>query len=263
MLKKVTLLGAFLVALIYSLAPAVAQQDQAIRSIKSAGVVRIAFAESPPFAVKNPGTNSWEGFNVDMANDLATALGVRLEIVDSTWATMINALLAGQADVLMASTFATPERAQSVVFTDSYITAGELILVHKDSPYQKHEDLNQSGIVITALTGTTNERTARTLFPEAEVRALATENQVAPVLEVANGRADANVADANSAKRFVRLNPDSPIRILEPERVLNQAQRAYSVRPGEYHLLNFLDTWIEGQTLSGRIDALKEKWELE
>ncbi|WP_046866669.1 transporter substrate-binding domain-containing protein [Microvirga massiliensis] len=241
---------------------ALAQQDQAIKRIKSEGVLRVGIADSAPFAIKNPATNAWEGFNVDMANDLAQSLGVKLQMVDASWATIINGLLSNQYDVLMASTYASPERAQSVVFTTTYITSGELILVHRDSPYQKHEDLNQANVTFSVLGGTTNERTARARFPNAKVRVLTTDNQVAPVLEVANKRAEANVADSNSARRFIRTNPEAPVRLLEPDREINQARRAYSVRPGEYHLLNFLNNWLEAQHLSGRISALRAKWEL-
>ncbi|MCO5092142.1 transporter substrate-binding domain-containing protein [Bosea sp. (in: a-proteobacteria)] len=263
-MPKLSKFFALLFALAMSLMAqnAFAQQDQAIQRIKSSGVLRVGIAESPPFAIKNPANNTWEGFNVDMANDLAKAMGVKLQIVDSTWPTIISGMMAGQYDVLMASTFATPDRAMSVVFTDGYIIAGELILVHKDAPFQKHEDLNKAGITLSELGGTSNEQTARTLFPKATIRVLTTENQVAPVLEVANKRADANVGDANSIRGFVRANPQAPVRILEPDRQLNSRFRAYSVRPGEYHLLNFLNTWIESQRLAGRLQELKEKWEL-
>lgn len=237
-------------------------QESIIKKVKSENVLRVGIAESPPFAIKNPATNTWQGFNVDMANDLAESLGVKLEIVDASWPTLINGLTAGQYDIVMASTFATPARAQSVLFTDSYIVAGELVVVHRESPYKTYEDLNKAGVVFSVLGGTTNEQTARRVFPNAETRILVSENQVAPVLEVASRRADANIGDQNSLRRFVKSNPQAPVRILDNTKPLNQGRRAYAIRPTDFHFLNFLNNWIEAQKLSGRIDALLAKWEL-
>jgi len=250
-------------ALIGFTAPAVAQgTDTVMRKVKADGVLKVGIAESPPFAIKNPANNTWEGLNVDMANDLAKALGVRLQIVDAAWPTLISGLTANQYDIIMASTFATPERAQQVIFTSTYIVAGELVIVHKDSPFKTHEDLNKPEVTFSVIGGTTNERTVQSRFANAKIRTLVTENQVAPVLEVAAKRADANVGDLNSIRRFVARNPQAPVRILENDRVLSQARRAYAVRPGEYHFLNFLNNWLEGQQLSGRLDELMKKWEL-
>ena len=237
-------------------------QESLLKKIKSENVIKVGIAESPPFAIKNPGNNAWEGFNIDMANDLAETLGVKLQIVDATWPTLINGLTAGQYDIIMASTFATPARAQSVVFTDSYIVAGELVFVHKDSPHKTYEDLNKAGVVFSVLGGTTNEQTAKRVFSKAETRTLVSENQVAPTLEVAAKRADATISDQNSIRRYVKNNPATPVRILDNVKALNQGRRAYAIRPTDYHFLNFLNNWIEAQKLSGRLDALMAKWEL-
>lgn len=259
MLKKFGVAVALVVAMLMQ---PLAAQESVIKKAKSDGVLKVGIAESPPFAIKNPTNNNWEGLNVDMANDLAEALGVKLQVVDASWPTLINGLTAGQYDIIMASTFATPARAQSVVFTDSYIVAGELVVVHKDSPHKTYDDLNKAGVVFSVLGGTTNEQTAKRIFPKAETRILVSENQVAPVLEVAAKRADANVGDQNSIRRFVKNNSQAPVRILDNTKALNQGRRAYAIRPTDFHFLNFLNNWIEHQKLSGRLDALMTKWEL-
>lgn len=239
-----------------------AAQDDAISRIRSSGELRVAFADSPPMQSKNPVSGTWEGFNVDMAADLAGALGVKLTMVDASWATLVNGLLAGQYDIVMASTFATAERAQQVIFTDTYITAGEVVLVHSDSPLTTHAELNNPNATLTVTSGTTNERTAKRMFPEAQIQSIASDNVTLTFMEVGNKRFDATVTDENLARRFLRENPQVPLRVLEPETILNNARRAYAVTPGEYHFLNFLNNWIQIQTLSGRKDELMAKWEL-
>lgn len=261
-MKVIKLISSMLFSLMLLSGWAAAQEDNAISRIRSSGELRVAFADSPPMQSKNPVSGTWEGFNVDMATDLASALGVKLTMVDASWATLVNGLLAGQYDIIMASTFATAERAQQVIFTDTYITAGEVVLVHRDSPLTTHAELNSANSTLTVTSGTTNERTARQMFPDAQIQSIASDNVTLTFMEVGNKRFDATVTDENLARRFLRENPQVPLRVLEPERILNNARRAYAIKPGEYHFLNFLNNWIQIQSLSGRMDEHKATWDL-
>src|SRR5215471_6390734 len=72
-----------------------------LRAIQSAGVLKVGMADSIPAQTKNPATGDWEGFNVDMAKNLAETLKVKLEIVDSTWSTLIPELMKGSFDIVM------------------------------------------------------------------------------------------------------------------------------------------------------------------
>lgn len=241
---------------------AAAQQDDTIKRIRSSGELRVGMAESAPFQFKNPVTNAWEGFNADMASDLARSLGVKLKYVDASWTTLINGLLAKQYDISMTSTFATAERAQTVLFTETYITAGEVVLVHKDSALKKISELNTSDATLSVLSGTTNEQTAKRFLPKAHIQSITTDNPTLTYLEVGNKQVQATVTDENLAKQFMRKNPGVPVRMLDPEHALNSQGRAYALLPGEYHFLNFMNTWIQAQTLSGRVAELKAKWDL-
>lgn len=140
---------------------------------------------------KNPKTNEWMGFNVDLAEELAKILGVKLEKVDATWATLIPGLMANKFDICMADLFATPRRAVTVVFTDPYFVAGDKMFVHQDGPAKTWEDLNQAGKVFAQSSGTYDEQLARTHFSKAQVRALISDTNTTMFMEVANKNADA------------------------------------------------------------------------
>lgn len=247
-------------ALAASFSAVQAQDGATLARIKSSGVLKVGLAEAQPLAVKNPGTGEWEGMNADLAKDLARVLGVKVQFVDTNYATMIAGLGANQFDIIMAPAFATPERALSVLFTNTYMTTGEVVLVHKDSSAKEYSDLNKAGISFAELAGTTNEKTARQFFPNAEVRALVTENQVAPMMEVANGRVQAHVSDQNSIERFIKNNPNASVRLLKGRETINKTRRAFMIKPGDYHFLNFLNTWIDGLEGGGQLAQIKEKY---
>jgi ABC-type amino acid transport substrate-binding protein len=259
---KAILAGLLTMVLTFAVGTAAKAADQSdiIEAIKSTGTLRVGMAESLPMQFKNPVSDTWEGYNVDMANDLAKLLGVKLQIVDATWATLIPGLMASKYDIVMCDMWATPERAETVVFTDAYNVYGWSVMVRKDTPYKTWEDLNKPGIIISVLAGTADEQTAKRYFPQATVKALVSENVNAPRLEVANGRADAVVTDLFNIKAFIAQNSQANVRILQEDRVLNPTGLAYAIRPGDYHFLNFLNTWIHYDKDSGKAQDLRVKW---
>lgn len=235
-------------------ASAQAPSEDTFQQARREGVLRVCLAESQPFTVKTP-DGKWQGMNVELAQDLARTMGARFEPIDVTYATMITALQGRQCSIIMAPAFATAERALQVVFTQTYNTTGEVVLVQRDAPWKEASELDRTNVTFAVLGGTTNERTARQMFPRAQVRTFATDNQVAPVLEVANRRAEANIADLNSARRFLQANPGAPVRLLS-ETPLNKSLRAFMVRPGDWHFLAFVNTWITELQNNGRLDAI-------
>jgi ABC-type amino acid transport substrate-binding protein len=256
-------LNAIVVALVSVMfaAAAAAQSSPTLAKIKGDGVLRVAMADSPPSQSKNPATDAWEGYNVDMAENLAEVLGVRLEIVDATWATLIPGLLAEQYDLCMVDMFATPERAQTVVFTDAYNTLGYSFLVRGDSAYQDWEDLNDPQVTIATLSGTSGEPFVQQHLPEATMRSIVSDNNYAPHMEVMNGRADAHITDHVNNILFMQNNPNADLRTIpDGDPLLNATGLAYPIRPGDPHFHAFLNTWIRYFAFSAQAVRLRKKW---
>lgn len=247
------------VGLCLALGRAQAAEDT-IEKIKAAGELKVAMAESLPMQFKDPQTGEWQGYNADMAKDLAQVLGVKLTIVDATWQTLIPGLMANQYDIVMCDMWATPERAQTVVFTDAYNVYGWAVMVRDDVPAKTWEDLNKAGVTIAVLAGTADEQMAKRFFPKATVKGLVSENVNAPRMEVAAGRADAHVTDLMNIKIFIAKNPQAKVHILQEDRIMSPTGLAYAIRPGDYHFLNFLNTWIAARRDSGMADDLRRKW---
>jgi ABC-type amino acid transport substrate-binding protein len=237
-----------------------ADDSDLIKAIRDAGTLRVAMAESLPMQFKDPATGKWQGYNAEMAEDLAKVMGVKLQIEDATWQTLIPGLMAGKYDIVMVDMWATPERAMTVAFTDAYSTLGWSVMVRDGSPFKTWEDLDKTGITISVLAGTADEQTAKRFFPNATVKPLVSENVNAPRLEVANGRADAVVTDLPNIKIFIAQNPQAKVHVLQEDRVMTPTGMAYAIRPGDYHFLNFLNTWVHARRESGREAELHDKW---
>lgn len=239
-----------------------AQTSPLLENIKKEGVLRVGMADSPPSQSKNPGTDEWEGMNVDLAKNLAESLGVKLEIVDSTWATLIPGLLGNKYDIAMVDMFATPERAQTVVFTVPYGKLGYSFLVRGDSTFKDWKDLNNAETTIATLSGTSGETFVKQHLPLAKMVPIVSDNNYAPHMEVMNGRADAHITDHVNNILFIKNNPTANLRTIPDGsgELLNATGLAYAIRPGDPHFHAFLNTWINYLTDSGQIAELRLKW---
>lgn len=85
------------------------------------------------------------GFDVDYCNDLAKALGVKTEIVETPFPDRVPALMSDLADVVIASTSDTLERAKVVGFSIPYMVNRMIVLTRKNTGISSYEDLKKAG----------------------------------------------------------------------------------------------------------------------
>src|SRR4029077_14621085 len=81
------------------------------------------------------------GLDVDYCSDLAKALGVQAEIVDTPGPDHIPAILSGRADLGIAVASDTLERAKTIGFSIPYFVFKTIVLVREDSGIKSPADL--------------------------------------------------------------------------------------------------------------------------
>ena len=116
--------------------------------------------EFPPFESRNE-KGELVGFDMDLAREIATELGVELRLEAMAFDSLPPALNVGKIDLILSGMTATPERAKSRAFTDSYFRTQLCLLVHKDSGIRKPEDVAAKRVVVKL--GTTGDINASRL----------------------------------------------------------------------------------------------------
>ena len=87
-------------------------------------------AEFPPYESMADG--EIVGTDVDMMNAVCDELGMKLEIENMEFDSVIAAVNSGKADVAVAGLSVTPEREKNVSFTQGYTTTKQVIITRKD-----------------------------------------------------------------------------------------------------------------------------------
>jgi ABC-type amino acid transport substrate-binding protein len=87
----------------------------------------------PPFGFKNPQTNEVEGFDVDIAQEIADRLGVELNAIEAISDNRIPFLKDGTVDIIASTMTITTDRDVEIDFSEPYYIANGRILVGPDS----------------------------------------------------------------------------------------------------------------------------------
>ena len=94
-------------------------------------------------------SGGYEGFNIDLGNDIAKRLHRGIIIDAAQFSGLIPALQAGTYDFLIAPTTVTRERADNMLFTEGYLNTDFQFLIKKGSPkVTKLEDLKGKTISV-------------------------------------------------------------------------------------------------------------------
>ena len=146
------------------------------------------------------------GFDVDIANEIADAIGVELVIQEMDFDALVSALPAGKVDVVISGMNPTEERAKVVDFSDIYYNSQHGILVRAEDAdkYKTFADLE--GAKVGAQLGSTQEQIAKAEIPNADLQLLANVNNL--ILELKSGKVDAIVMEKPVAEMAVKNNPD-------------------------------------------------------
>lgn len=233
--------------------------DDRLEKIKDRGVLRACAVNYVPWNIKNPATNEWEGINIEIAREIAKGLEVEIEFIDSAWSTVIQSVDTDKCDIAVAALWTAPARAEVVLFTRPVGGDGMTLFVPADSTAKSPADIDKPGNVVVVLSGSSDEKAARELFKQAEVKSLVTDKAGAQILDVATGRADAASGALVGNSQFIKSNPNIKVKPLEGF-VLNYTPFAFALPVGEYHFLNYVNVVLNNLDASGKLQQIKDKW---
>ncbi|MBA3325724.1 MAG: transporter substrate-binding domain-containing protein [Rhodobacteraceae bacterium] len=234
-----------------------AQADK-LDDIIASGTLRCAVTlDFPPMGSRDE-QNEPVGFDVDYCNDLAAALGVTAEIVETPFPDRIPALVSGRADVGVASTSDTLERAKTVGFSIPYFAFTNVVLTREDTGIASYEDLN--GRTVGSVAGTfeaialeedVNEWGDGSFRPY--------QSQADVFLALSQGQIEATVVTSTVASSIVQGGQYHGLTISGDAPYLVDYVALIAIR-SEYGLLDYLDLFVNQQVRTGRYEELYQTW---
>ena len=197
----------------------------------------------------------FEGYNVDMIEEIARRLGVEYEIVDQEWSGIFAGLNAKKYDFIIAPTTVTPERAEKMLFMEGYLDSEIVFLVRSDAPeVASLEDLR--GKVISVNKGNVYDKWATERMEQYGWTMQRYGKNADAIQAVLSGRAFANIASGSASGWAAKQNPR-----LKTSIAVNTG-RVFSTpfRLDDAAARNRIERVVECMKLDGFFSMLHEKW---
>lgn len=208
----------------------------------------------PPFEMTDP-QGQPAGVSVSLARALGEHLGRKVVIQNIPFNGLIPALKTGKIDLIISSMTATAERAQSIDFSEPYLSTGLCLLVRRDSPIRGIADADAPQHTIAVKQGTTGHMYAAQHIRQAQTLVL--DKETACVLEVAQGKADAFIYDQMSTFKNWQQHPETTQAILAP---FQTESWAVGLRKGNHKLREEVNAFLVEFRKKGGFDELGERY---
>ena len=242
----------FLSILIVILSSIVAQAN-ILDDIKERGYIKVGVSLGGMPMGGRDGRNNPVGYDVDVANRVADALGVELRIIDVYGDARVSMLVSKQLDMVIGNMTITDARAKIVDFSDAYFRTGLKIAVQRGSGINSLEGLRGKRIVVGR--GTSGAVFLQQQVPEAEI---VYADNFAPngILLLRQRRVDAGIEDGSLIDFLVR-----DINSLEamPQEFLS-GDIGMGISKGEPELLDWVNQHIADYVGSGDFELYYHKW---
>ena len=236
-----------------------ASAQSKLENILNSGELRVGTTgDWDPMTMKDPATNKYKGFDIDVMTELAKDMNVKVKFVPTEWKTIVSGITANRYDISTSVT-KTAKRAEVAGFTNTYYKYGTVPLVLKKNlkKYSTWESLNNKKVTIATTLGTSQEEKAKEFFPKSKLKSV--EAPARDFQEVLAGRADGNITSTTEANKLVIKYPQLAI-VADGEK--NPAFLAMMVGKDEKVWNDYVNKWIEDKKTSGFFEALLNKYNL-
>ena len=235
------------------------KQGPVMQKIKESGKIVVGTASGYPpyeFIDASKADKTVIGIDMKIAQALADKLGVKLEVQDMNFQSLLSSLTSGKVDIAISGINPTDERRKTMDFSDNYLPTEQMVLIRKADAdkYKSLEDLY--GKTIGVQKSTTQETLTKNEIKDAQIVGLAHVPEA--VLELKHGKVDGVVVEGICGKQYLIYNDD--LMFAEGIHFKNGTKNsAAALQKGNEDLLKVVNEVLKENTDNGNL----KKWEEE
>src|ERR1700738_343539 len=236
-------------------APAASRLDDIVKR----GTLRVGMTgDYRPFTSLDKTNSKFTGFDVDMAEALGKALGVKVEFVQTAWPQLMKDFEADNFDIAMGGVSITLDRQKKGMFSTPIMREGKTPIARctDKEKYETIAALDKPGTRVIVNPGGTNERFARANVKNAEIKTY-TDN-VTIFDEITKGTADLMMTDSSETLYQQKLHP-GVLCAVHPEKPFDFAEKAYWLQR-DAALKAFVDQWLHIAVEDGSFKKIYAAW---
>ncbi len=234
------------------------KQATLLDQIKESGKLKVGLMGTyPPYNFMNE-KNEIDGYDADIAKEVAKRIGVKAEFIPNEWSGMIAGLEKSKFDVVISQMTITEERKKTMDFSEPYIKNAVNVIVKDDNNTIKAiEDFKGKKIGVGL--GTNDEKYLREkAIPKVGSFDIITYNDVVTTLfDLNNGRIDATVNNLFAIKPLVEKNN---LKIKAVGTPIKEDFAGIAIRKGNPEFLEAVDKALADMKADGTYKEIFVKW---
>ena len=223
----------------------------------------------PPQSSLNEQTGKYEGFDIDVATEIAKRLGVDVAWETPAWDVITAGSLNGRWDTTVGSMTPTNDRQKVLYFTEPYNYTPAVVVVGADNNDVTDLSTDLDGKKIGVCAGCTYDQylqknlaidgyTFDFIIDDAQISGYDTDTTA--LEDLANGRLDAVITSVTTAQGYI--DAGNPVKIVGDPVFYEPLSVGFdkSSDPSSESLFNAVDGIVKDMHADGTLTDLSEKW---
>jgi len=232
-------------------------QDSRLDAVQKSGVLRICTpGDYKPFSLARA-DGTYEGLDVDLAQQMAKSLGVEARFVKTSWPKLMDDFI-DKCDIGVGGISVSLDRQKRAFFTEAYMVNGKAPITKCENvkKFQTVADIDKPTVTVIENPGGSNERFARANFKQAKI-VIFNDNTVI-FDEILKGNADVMISE--SVETILQQKQRPGLCAVNPDKPLQYGEMAYLLPRGDVVFKAWVDQWLHLAKASGDYDRTLAMW---
>lgn len=218
----------------------------------------------PPQEYIDTSTGKAAGFDIDLITAVAQRMGLKVNVVSTSFDTIIDSLVSKRFDVVISAVTINSDREKKVDFVP-YFNAGESLLVQKNNPHNIKSLSDLCGLAVGVQSGTVEQTDLQTADKSCKssgksgISMTVLQDQTAVVQLLATNRVVATYQDSPVTDYYIQQNPGQ---FEVGGQVFNAAPEGIVIRKGDTSMFNAVQSAFNSLKSDGTYTKLINKWNL-
>ncbi len=231
--------------------------DQSWDKVKEKGELVLGLDENfPPMGFRDE-NNNIVGYDIDLAKEVASRLGVKLTLQPINWDSKDQELKTGNIDCIWNGFSINEERKQNILFSDPYMKNNQVVVVTADSKFKTLADLKGKSVSLQAQSSAADAIDKNTDFKKSLKEVVELKDNTLCLMDLKTGNTDGVVMDEIVARYQIKMNSEK-YRILDES--LAAEEYGVGFRKADVQLMTKVNDTLKAMAKDGKITEISNKW---
>lgn len=233
------------------------ESDKSWDKVKEKGEFVLGLDENfPPMGFRDE-NNEITGFDVDLAKEVCSRLGIELKIQPINWDTKEQELNTNNIDCIWNGFTVTEERKEKLLFTKPYMNNRQVLVVMNDTSSANLADLEGKKVGLQSASSAADALGSAKEFKNKLKQIVEFKDNMTALMDLEKGGIDAVLMDEIVARYYIQMK-NKGYKVLDES--LASEEYAVGFRKNDTALMQKFQETLEAMAKDGKVEEISSKW---